>query len=88
MTTRAALGDARHRLDELVERVAKGEEIVLTRGSDGVARLVRCLHGQSEHTRKPGLPNRALIERIRAHRAALSRDASESLKAMVEEGRR
>ncbi len=41
MTATVKIGDAKTRLSELIARVEKGEEIVIARGNDPVARLVR-----------------------------------------------
>lgn len=74
--------EAKNRLSELVERAARGEEIVITRRGEQVARLM-----------PPRAPDalgqaRSLAARIRKSRAghALGRDVS--IRDMIEEGRR
>jgi len=74
--------EAKNRLSELVERAARGEEIVITRRGEHVARLM-----------PPRVPDavgqaRALAARIRQSRTghALGHDAS--IRDMIDEGRR
>ena len=87
MTT-VPLSDGRRRLGEWADRASRGEDIVITRRGQAVARLV------PYHPSNPGdLPDRAtrtftLVERIRQHRAGHSLGDSVSIKAMIDEGRR
>ena len=74
--------EAKNRLSELVERAARGEEIVITRRGQSVARLM-----------PPARPNaqgqaQALAERIRRSRAGHALGTGALLREMVEEGRR
>lgn len=48
-----SIGEAGSRLDELVDQLAPGEEIELTRGDDTVARLIK--NGPQKRTRQFGL---------------------------------
>lgn len=87
MTT-VRLSEGRRRLGEWVDRACRGEDIVITRRGQAVARLV------PYQPSNPGdLPNRAtrtfaLVERIRQHRVGQSLGDSVSIKAMIDEGRR
>jgi prevent-host-death family protein len=74
--------EAKNRLSELVERAARGEEIVITRRGEQVARLM-----------PPNLPDavsqaRALAERIRRSRADCSLGEGVTVRDLIEEGRR
>jgi len=81
MTT-VGIFEAKNRLSELVERASRGEEIVITRRGEQVARLM-----------PPQTPNaqgqaRALAERIRQSRAGQALGGGVSIRELVEEGRR
>lgn len=85
MTT-VGIFEAKNRLSELVERAARGEEIVITRRGEQVARLM-----------PPRAPDalgeaHALAKRIRRSRAGQgpARGSSDgaSIREMIEEGRR
>lgn len=81
MTT-VGIFEAKNRLSELVERAARGEEIVITRRGEQVARLM-----------PPAAPNaqaqaRELAERIRRTRAQQALGAGGSIRELIEEGRR
>ncbi len=81
MTT-VGIFEAKNRLSELVERAARGEEIVITRRGEQVARLV-----------PPRTPDavgaaRALADRIRNSRSAQVLGAGASIRDMIKEGRR
>ena len=74
--------EARNRLSELVERAARGEEIVITRRGQQVARLM-----------PPGAPDaldqaHILAARIRRSRAGQALGGGVSIRDRVEEGRR
>ena len=74
--------EAKNRLSELVERAARGEEIVITRRGEPVARLM-----------PPQTPDalgqaRTLAARIRKSRAGQALGAGVSIRDMIEEGRR
>lgn len=74
--------EAKNRLSELVERAARGEEIVITRRGEQVARLmpprVQDALGQAQ----------ALAARIRRSRAGQAPGAGASIRELIEEGRR
>ncbi len=74
--------EAKNRLSELVERAARGEEIVITRRGEQVARLM-----PPRVVDAPGQA-RALAARIRKNRAGQTLGSGESLRDMIEEGRR
>lgn len=81
MTT-VGIFEAKNRLSELVERAARGEEIVITRRGEQVARLV-----------PPRAPDalgqaRSLAARIRKSRAGQALGSGVSIGDMIEEGRR
>lgn len=81
MTT-VGIFEAKNRLSELVERAARGEEIVITRRGEQVARLMppraQDSLGQA----------RILAARIRNSRAGQELGGGISIRAMIEEGRR
>jgi prevent-host-death family protein len=77
--------EAKNRLSELVERAARGEEIVITRRGEQVARLMPPLAPDARDQA------RALATRIRRSRTGhpLGGEADGvSLKDLIEEGRR
>ena len=81
MTT-AGISAAKNRLSELVERAARGEEIVITRRGEQVARLM-----------PPRVPDalgqaQALATRIRRSRTDQALGGGASIRDMIEEGRR
>ena len=73
--------EAKNRLSELVERAARGEEIVITRRGKPVARLVppEVTDAQSQAL--------ALAERIRRSRAQHALGGGVALRELIEEGR-
>ena len=80
--TAIGIFEAKNRLSELIERVTRGEEIVITRRGTQVARLM-----------PPEAPNaqdeaRALVERIRRTRAGQPLGGAVSLRELIDEGRR
>jgi len=81
MTT-VGIFEAKNRLSELVERAARGEEIVITRRGEQVARLMPPL--------APDAPAqaRALAARIRQSRASHALGEVASMRELIEEGRR
>ena len=81
MTT-VGIFEAKNRLSELVDRAARGEEIVITRRGEQVARLMP--------PRAPDAPGqaRALAARIRRSRAGQDLGGGVSIRDMIEEGRR
>lgn len=81
MTT-VGIFEAKNRLSELVERAARGEEIVITRRGEQVARLM-----------PPRVPDalgqaQALAGRIRRSRAGQPPGDGSSIRDMINEGRR
>ena len=81
MTT-VGIFEAKNRLSELVERASRGEEIVITRRGEQVARLM-----------PPQVPNaqgqaRTLAARIRISRAGHALGGGVSVREMIEAGRR
>lgn len=81
MTT-VSIFEARNRLFELVERAARGEEIVITRRGQQVARLM-----------PPWVPDaldqaQSLAARIRRSRAGQALGGGVSIRDLIEEGRR
>jgi len=82
MTTTIGIFEAKNRLSELVERAGRGEEIVITRRGEQVARLMPPL--------APDAPAQArqLAARIRKSRAGQTLAAGPSLRELIDEGRR
>ena len=81
MTT-VGIFEAKNRLSELVERAARGEEIVITRRGERVARLM-----------PPQAPDalgqaRSLAVRIRESRAGQTLGGGVAIRDLIEEGRR
>lgn len=81
MTT-VGLFEAKNRLSELVERAARGEEIVITRHGVSVARLLPAEVPEAH------VQGRALAERIRRTRAAHPLGEAVSVRELIDEGRR
>ena len=80
--TTVGIFEAKNRLSELVERAARGEEIVITRRGEHIARLMPL--------RTPDAPGqaRALAARIRKSRAGQTLGVGVTIRDMIEEGRR
>lgn len=81
MTT-VGIFEAKNRLSELVDRAARGEEIIITRRGKPVASLM-----------PPGLPNalgqaRAWAERIRHSRSQHALGGGVMIRELIERGRR
>jgi prevent-host-death family protein len=77
---RIGIYDARSKLSELIERVQSGEEVVLTRHGEPVARLV-------PEKRRQKRSRAATVARIRALARKLDiRDID--IRKLIEEGRR
>ncbi len=66
MAERIGIYDARSRLSELVERVEAGEEVILTRRGQPVARLVRA------ETQERNKARADAVKRIRALRKRMN----------------
>ena len=73
------IGDAKTHLSELLAKVEAGEEVIIARGRDPIAKLTRI--------RREG-DVRAVIDEIRAARAGLPKTTAEELLAWRDEGRR
>lgn len=81
MTT-VSISEARNRLSELVERAAHGEEIVITRRGEQVARLMPPqVLDASGQARDPAA-------RIRKSRTGQGLGGAVSIRDLIEEGRR
>ncbi len=81
MTT-VGIFEAKNRLSELVERASRGEEIVITRRGEQIARL---MPPRAVDTLELA---RTLAARIRQSRTAQSSAGGVSIRDMIEEGRR
>jgi len=81
MTT-VGIFEAKNRLSELIARAARGEEIVITRRGEHVARL---LPPQALDTSAKA---RSLAARIRKSRTGQALGAGVSIRDMIDEGRR
>lgn len=80
--TSVGIFEAKNRLSELVERAARGEEIVITRRGEQVARLM------PPENRNAEAQARALAERIRRSRAGHALGGAPSIRELIDEGRR
>ena len=80
--------EAKTRFGELLDRVAKGEEIVITRHDKPVARIVPEGRRSLEEVRRAVAGLRQLQQEIAAHNAGKEPLTWEDWKAMIEEGRR
>ena len=79
MTIRVKVGEAKTRLSELLAKVEAGEEVIISRGSDAIARLTRI---------QPRSDVEAAIAEIRAARARAKPVTQEEIRAWRDEGRR
>jgi prevent-host-death family protein len=79
MSLTVKIGEAKARLSELIAKVEAGEEIIIARGHEPVARLVRLPH-LNEFS--------AVIAEVKATRAARAATRPEELLAWRDEGRR
>jgi prevent-host-death family protein len=77
--------EAKTRFGELLERVAKGEEVVITRHDKPVARLVPEGVQRHDQVRRSVEGLRALQQRIRRRRTTLT---ERQVRAAIEDGRR
>ena len=73
--------EAKNRLSELIERVSRGEEIVITRRGEAVARLVQPMRADLREQREQA------VEALRAARKGV-RLRGLSVKKLIEDGRR
>lgn len=79
MTINVKVGEAKTHLSDLLARVEAGEEVVISRGNDPIARLSRI-----PKTNDLG----ALIEEVRAARARAKPVTAEEILAWKHEGHR
>jgi prevent-host-death family protein len=77
--------EAKTRFGELLERVAKGEEVVITRHDKPVARLVPEGAPRADEVRRSAAGLRELQQRIR--RRARARIGDREVRAAIEHGR-
>jgi prevent-host-death family protein len=77
--------EAKTRFGELLDRVAKGEEVVITRHDKAVARLVPEGAQRSDEVRRSVDGLRDLQERIR--RRSKGRLSNREVRAAIEQGR-
>jgi len=79
--------EAEAKFDELLDRVSRGEEIVITRHDKPVARIVREGERNMEEVRKAVAGLRALRKEI-ASRKSFKPPTDKEIKAMINEGRK
>jgi len=80
--------DAKTRFGELLDRVAGGEEIVITRHDKPVARMVPEGRRSLEEVRRAVAGLRVWQQKIGAHSAGKSRLSRDDFKSFVQEGRK
>lgn len=86
--TRVTAYEAKTRFGQLLARVARGEEVVITRHDKPVARLVPEGRRNLEEVREAVAGLRALRARMAIRRAGRSRLTRSQVKAAVSAGRR
>ena len=79
MTIVVKVGEAKTHLSDLLAKVEAGEEVVIARGNDPIARLTRIPRERSLE---------ALIEEVKAARAGRATTTTEEILAWRDEGRR
>ena len=79
MTITVKVGEAKTHLSELLAKVEAGEDIIIARGNDPIAKLSRIPKNDDM---------RALIEEVRAARARAKPVTQEEIRTWLEEGRR
>lgn len=79
MSLTVKIGEAKTRLSELLARVEAGEEVVIARGHEPVARLTRVPRAEDFA---------ALVAEVKAARARRARTTPDELIAWRDEGRR
>jgi antitoxin (DNA-binding transcriptional repressor) of toxin-antitoxin stability system len=79
MTITVKVGEAKTHLSDLLVKVEAGEEVIIARGNDPIARLTR-IHRESDV--------RAVIEEIRAARAKAKPVTTDEILAWRHEGHR
>ena len=80
--------EAKTRFGKLLERVARGEEIVITRHEKPVARIVPEGRGNRQEIRDAAAGLRKLRQRIAVRLGAKPKLTHVQVKALIEEGRR
>ena len=80
--------EAKTRFGELLERVAKGEEIVITRHDKPVARIVPEGAQRLDHVRRAVVGLRDLPQRIARRTRGRVRLSDREVRSAIEEGRR
>ncbi|MGA6112838.1 MULTISPECIES: type II toxin-antitoxin system Phd/YefM family antitoxin [Agrobacterium] len=78
MTITIKVGEAKTHLSELLAKVEAGEEVVIARGNEPVARLVKAIDNQSRQR---------LIAAIRAERSQRTKTTADEIRTWKEEGR-
>jgi len=79
MTITVKIGEAKTHLSDLLARVEAGEEVIIARGPEPIARLTRFRREKSIE---------AVIAEIKAARAHRAKTTPEELRAWRDEGRR
>ena len=79
--------DAKTRFGELLDRVANGEEVVITRHDKPVARMVPEGAARQDDVRRAVAGLRALRERIGIRTKSRSRLSDREVRAAIDEGR-
>ena len=79
MSLTVKIGEAKTRLSELLAKVEAGEEIVIARGHEPIARLTRVPKAEDFA---------ALVAEVKAARAKRAKTSPEELLAWRDEGRR
>ena len=87
MTTVTAL-EAKNRFGKLLDRVARGEEVVVTRHDKPVARMVPADGRNLGAVRDAVTQLRQLQERIRARTRGRASLSEKDVRAAIDEGRR
>lgn len=87
MITVTAL-EAKTRFGKLLDRVARGEEVLVTRHDKPVARMVPAEGRQLSTVRQAVAELKALQSRIRARNRGKSRISDAEVRSAIEEGRR
>lgn len=88
MTTRITALEAKTRFGKLLDRVARGEEIVVTRHDRPVARMVSADRGSLYDVRAAVTGLRELREEIARRQGSEPRLTDAQVKALIEAGRR
>lgn len=78
MTLTVKVGEAKTHLSELLARVEAGEDIVIARGNEPVARLVKATDLNER---------RRMLDTLRAERSVRSKVSADDIQAWKNEGR-